>query len=116
VTNTLNERRAYSINDIAQCVADSPDCWDPIPLGQITIVTDTLQITGLDLSGTHIVAGTNAGADPTNIQLQTADVGAWTQSSLLATAAALTLSLLTITIFLFRQQAARLLRSRSRQE
>ena len=71
-TNTLNPKRAFIINDISECASTTdPACWDPIPANQITIAGNNLEITGLALSGTHIVAGTSGnGSDPTSIALQ----------------------------------------------
>ncbi len=71
-TNALMARRAYLINDVSQCASTTDTaCWDAIPIGQITINGNTLQISGLSLAGTHLVAGdSSSGSDPTAVQLK----------------------------------------------
>ena len=71
-TNALTARRAFMITDVSQCApATNTACWDVIPTGQITVNGSNLEITGLSLAGTHIVAGDSSnGLDPTAIQLE----------------------------------------------
>jgi len=69
--NVLNAKKAYMIGDVSECVNPSDTaCWDAIPDGQIAINGNNLEISGLSLAGTHMVAGdSNAGRDPTAVKL-----------------------------------------------
>jgi len=94
IDNVRNAEVAYYIADKGDCTTpNNPSCWDGIPKSQITVSGNNLLITGLDLSGTHIVAGDETGADPTVIRLETLDATSarnqWLSVVLLAVAIAL---------------------------
>jgi hypothetical protein len=69
--NVLAARRAFIITDVDQCTtANSTACWELLPFEQVAINGNKLAITGLSLSGTHLVAGDSSGGlDPTAVQL-----------------------------------------------
>jgi hypothetical protein len=69
--NALTARRAFIITDVDQCsTASSTVCWELLPSEQVMTNGNKLAITGLSLSGTHLVAGDSSGGlDPTAVQL-----------------------------------------------
>jgi len=70
--NVLFQEIAYQIVNKDNCAdPGSTTCWELIPNGQIQADSGNhlLIISGLDLSGTHIVAGDREGLGPTSVAL-----------------------------------------------
>jgi len=70
-TNTLINGKLVCIPDISECTpATNPNCWDLV--AGVIVNGQNLQKTGLtvsELGGTHFVAGTDLGNDPTSLSL-----------------------------------------------
>ena len=67
----LTNEIAYTIDpavyDTACATANNTGCWEPVDPANITANGSSLEITGLDLSHTHVAAGDQEGLDPTAI-------------------------------------------------
>jgi len=73
IANVLNYELAYVIGGVGDCTtSNNTACWDKIDEAgapNIVVSGNNLLITGVDLAGTHIVAGDSSGNDPTAITL-----------------------------------------------
>ena len=87
VNNVLFQEVVYQIVDRGNCAnPNDTACWQLIPNGQIAADSGNklLVISGLDLSGTHIVAGDRNGLSPTSVTIASFEA-AWQEDAVRVT-------------------------------